>query len=66
MAPQNISLFCVGVAKACYVSPKSKKIACVLHYLLLLVVPTALVLGSLYQGPFIVARAANTQRANEL
>ena len=36
MMPQNIGFFCVGIAKAYYASPKSKKIA---------VVPIALVQG---------------------
>jgi len=62
MSPKAIGLFYVEIAKACYVSTGSKRIACGVAAL---ACGTALVPGP-HQGPFIVACAAAARGANKL
>lgn len=62
MNPKAIGLFYVDIAKACYVSTGSKRIACAVAAL---ACGTALVPGP-HQGPFIVACAAAARGANKL
>ena len=62
MTPKAIGLFYVGIAKACYTSTGSKRIACAVAGL---ACGTALIPGP-HQGPFIVACAAAARGANKL
>jgi hypothetical protein len=62
MTPKAIGLFYVEIAKACYISTRSKRIACGVAALSCV---TALVPGP-HQGPFIVACAAAARGANKL
>lgn len=62
MTPKAIGLFYVEIAKACYVSTGSKRIACGVAAL---TCGTALIPGP-HQGPFIVACAAADRGANKL
>jgi hypothetical protein len=62
MTPKAIGLFYVGIAKACYASTGSKRIACGVAAL---ACGTALIPGP-HQGPFIVACAAASRGANKL
>ena len=62
MTPKAIGLFYVEIAKACYVSTGSKRIACGVAAL---TCGTALIPGP-HQGPFIVACAAAARGANKL
>ena len=62
MSPKAIGLFYVEIAKACYVSTGSKRIACGIAAL---ACGTALIPGP-HQGPFIVACAAAARGANKL
>jgi len=62
MTPKAIGLFYVGIAKACYVSTGSKRIACTVAAL---ACGTALIPGP-HQGPFIVACATASRGANKL
>jgi hypothetical protein len=62
MTPKAICLFYVGVAKTCYVSTGTKRIACVVDAL---ACGTALIPGP-HQGPFIVACGAASRGANKL
>jgi len=62
MTPKEICLFYGGIAKACYASTGSKRIACGVTAL---VCGTALIPGP-HQGPFIVACAAAARGANKL
>jgi len=62
MTPKAIGLFYVEIAKACYVSTGSKRIACGIAAL---ACGTALIPGP-HQGPFIVACAAAARGANKL
>ena len=62
MTPKAIGLFYVGIAKTCYTSTGSKRIACGVAAL---VCGVALVPGP-HQGPFIVACAAAARGANKL
>ena len=62
MTPKAIGLFYVEIAKACYVSTGSKRIACGVAAL---VCGTALIPGA-HQGPFIVACATAARGANKL
>lgn len=62
MTPKAIGLFYVEIAKACYVSTGSKRIACGVAAL---ACGTALVPGP-HQAPFIVACAATARGANKL
>lgn len=62
MIPKAIGLFYVEIAKSCYVSTGSKRIACGVAAL---ACGTALIPGP-HQGPFIVACAAAARGANKL
>lgn len=62
MTPKAIGLFYIEIAKACYVSTGSKRIACGVAAL---ACGTALIPGP-HQGPFIVACAAAARGANKL
>jgi len=62
MTPKEIGLFYVRIAKACYASTGSKRIACGVAAL---VCGTTLIIGP-HQGPFIVACAAAARGANKL
>ena len=62
MSPKAIGLFYVEIAKVCYVSTGSKRIACGIAAL---ACGTALIPGP-HQGPFIVACAAAARGANKL
>ena len=62
MTPKAIGLFYVEIAKACYVSTGSKRIACGVAAL---TCGTALIPGP-HQGPFIVACAAAARGTNKL
>ena len=62
MTPKAIGLFYVGIAKACYTSTGSKRIACGIAAL---VCTTALIPGP-HQASFIVACAAALRGANKL
>ena len=62
MTPKAIGLFYVQIAKDCYVSTGSKRIACGVAAL---ACGVALVPGP-HQGPFIVACAAASRGANKL
>ena len=62
MTPKAIGLFYVGIAKTCYTSTGSKRIACAVAAL---ACGTALIPGP-HQGPFIVACAAAFRGANKL
>jgi len=62
MTPKAIGLFYVQIAKACYVSTGSKRIACGVAAL---TCGTALIPGP-HQGPFIVACAAAARGTNKL
>ena len=62
MTPKAIGLFYVEIAKACYISTRSKRIACAVAAL---ACGTVLIPGP-YQGPFIVACAAASRGANKL
>jgi hypothetical protein len=62
MTPKAIGLFYVEIAKACYVSTGSKRIACGVAAL---ACGTAIIPGP-HQGPFIVACAAAARGASKL
>ena len=62
MTPKAIGLFYVQIAKDCYVSTGSKRIACGVATL---ACGVALLPGP-HQGPFIVACAAASRGANKL
>jgi len=62
MSPKVIGLFYVEIAKACYISTGSKRIACGVAAI---VCGTAVIPGP-QQGPFIVACAAAARGANKL
>ena len=62
MTPKAISLFYVGIAKACYDSTGSKRIACGVAAL---VCCTALIPGP-HQGPFIAGCATVSRGVNKL
>jgi len=62
MTPKAIGLFYVEIAKACYVSTGSKRIACGVAAL---ACGTALIPGP-HQGLFIVACATAARGANKL
>jgi len=62
MTPKAIGLFYVEIAKACYVSTGSKRIACGVAAI---ACATAVIPGP-HQGPFIVACAAAARGANKL
>jgi hypothetical protein len=62
MSPKAICLFYVEIAKACYTSTGSKRIACTVAAL---ACGTVLIPGP-HQGPFIVACAAASRGANKL
>jgi len=62
MTPKKIGLYYVGIAKACYASTGSKRIACGVAAI---VCGTALIPGP-QQGPFIAACAAAARGANKL
>lgn len=62
MTLKAIGLFYVGIAKACYTSTGSKRIACAVAALSC---GTALIPGP-HQGPFILACAAAARGANKL
>jgi hypothetical protein len=62
MTPKEIGLFYVGIAKACYISTGSKRIACAVSAL---ACGTALIPGP-HQGPFILACAATCRGTNKL
>jgi len=62
MTPKAICLFYVKIAKVCYVSTGSKRIACGVAAL---TCGTALISGP-HQGPFIVTCAAAARGANKL
>jgi hypothetical protein len=63
LTPKAIGLFYVGIAKTCYTSTGSKRIACAIAALACC--GTALIPGP-HQGPFIVACAAASRGANKL
>ena len=62
MTPKAVGLFYLKIAKACYVSTGSKRVACGVAAL---VCTTAVIPGP-HQGPFIVACAAASRGANKL
>ena len=62
MNPKEICLFYVGIAKACYASTGSKRIACGVTSL---VCVTALIPGP-HQGPFMAACAAAARGTKKL
>jgi hypothetical protein len=62
MTPKAIGLFYVKIAKACYVSTGSKRLAC---GVVALACVTAVIPGA-HQGPFIVACAAASRGVNKL
>ena len=62
MNPKAIALFYVRIAKACYTSTGSKRIACAVATI---ACGTALIPGP-HQGPFIVACAAGARGADKL
>lgn len=62
MTPKAIGLFYVEIAKACYVSTGSKRIACGVAAL---ACGPALIAGP-HQGPFVVACATAARGGNKL